>query len=262
LGETNSNAAENTGSVNDPSYQKGVFERAYRQTCIGLKESGMGGDVQAFRRIIKDRNEKIDEAATLFAAKNGAECQAECSFCCHQMVLCSPLEVFGIARAILDTKSADEIAEIRIRLAKRVPLPLDEQSRYGSDKPCALLQDNRCSIYEHRPSNCRTMLSTSRVACETSLGSGEHKVPFIADPVVISFIMQLGIDYALIKLKGVSTEKVELSRALSLALESFDYAFQSWADGKEPFPGCHAQMGSGPSNQNIAETAAKHCGIA
>jgi hypothetical protein len=78
----------------------------------------------------------------------------------------------------------------------------------------------------------------------------------------MSFIMQLGIDYALIQLKGISTEKVELSRALSIVLENFDAAFQSWIDGKDPFHDCHADMGRGPSNRDLAARAAQHCGIA
>ena len=159
-------------------------------------------------------------------------------------------------------KPATETARIRERLAERAPLSLDEQSRHGPDKPCVLLDDNRCSVYEHRPSLCRTMLSTSRTACETSLNTKEQAVPFIGEPVVISFLMQLGIDYALIKQRHVSTEKVEMSRALLIALENFESAFQSWIDGEDPFPDCHPDKGNGPSNHDLAELAAAQCGVA
>lgn len=246
------------GSLDDPAFQKAVFEQAYRQTCAQLDSSE---GIEALRQINEGRNEAIDEVVADFASEKGAECASGCSFCCHQMVLSTPSEIFGIARNILDTKSVAEMAAIKERLTKRAPIPLDVQSRHGADKPCPLLEDNRCSVYEHRPSLCRTMLSTSRSACETSLTSQEQRVPFIAEPVVISFLMQLGIDYALIKLRGLSTEKVELSRALLIALADFELAFQTWIDGKEAFPDCHVETGSGPSNRDLAESAASQCGV-
>lgn len=259
MGEAEPGEGEHTGSLDDPAFQKAVFEQAYRQTCVQL-DSGEG--IEALRRINEGRNEAIDEVVADFASEKGAECASGCAFCCCQMVLSTPLEIFGIARHILDAKPAIEIVKLKERLAKRAPLPLDVQSRHGADKPCALLEDNRCSVYEHRPSLCRTMLSTSRSACETSLNTREQRVPFIAEPVIISFLMQLGIDYALIRLRGLSTEKVELSRALSIALDHFESAFQTWIDGKEAFPDCHVDTGGGPSNHDLAERAAAQCGIA
>jgi Fe-S-cluster containining protein len=177
------------------------------------------------------------------------------------MVLCTPFEIFNIARHLLDKKSAIEIATIKEKLAQRAPLPLDEKSRRGSDKPCLLLEDHRCSIYEQRPSLCRTMLSTSRAACETSLNSEEQTVPFIPEPVVISFLMQLGIDCALIKQRHFSTEKAEMSRALLIALEGFEGAFSAWINGEDPFPNCHPEQGSGPSHHDLVQMAAEQSGI-
>ncbi|WP_020173298.1 YkgJ family cysteine cluster protein [Methyloferula stellata] len=258
MGEVEPSEAEQAGSLDDPAFQKAVFEQAYRQTCLQLDG---GGGIATLSQITKGRSEAIDEVVADFASEKGAECASGCSFCCHQMVLSTPLEIFGIARYILDAKSETEIARLKERLATRAMLPLDVQSRHGADKPCPLLEDNRCSVYEHRPSLCRTMLSTSRSACETSLTSQEQRVPFIAEPVVISFLMQLGIDYALIKLKGLSTEKVELSRALLIALADFEPAFQTWIDGREAFPDCHVETGSGPSNSDLAESAAAQCGV-
>jgi Fe-S-cluster containining protein len=259
MGEADPGEPEHAGSLDDPAFQKAVFEQAYRQTCLQL-DGGEG--IETLGQINKGRSEAIDGVVADFASEKGAECASGCAFCCHQMVVSTPLEIFNIARHILDAKPAPEIARLKERLAERARLRLDVQSRYGADKPCALLEDNRCSVYEHRPSLCRTMLSTSRSACETSLNSREQRVPFIAEPVVIAFLMQLGIDYALIKLRGLSTEKVELSRALSIALENFEPAFQTWIDGKEAFPDCHVETGSGPSNHDLAESAAAQCGVA
>jgi len=261
MGDASFNAAKNMGALNDAAYQKAVFLEAYEQACAQLNDGGTGGDLQVLGRINKGRNEATNEIAASFASKNGAECGSGCSFCCHQMMLCTPLEIFDIARHLLDTKSAAEIAGIKEKLAQRTPLPLDEQSRRGADKPCVLLEDHCCSIYALRPSLCRTMLSTSRTACETSLNSEDQAIPFIPEPVVISFLMQLGIDCALIKLKHLSTEKAEMSRALLVALETFESAFSAWINGGDPFPDCHPELGSGPSNHDLVQMAAEQSGI-
>jgi Fe-S-cluster containining protein len=252
---------KNAGTVDDPAVQKALFEDAYTQTCRLLEDGAAVADIEALSRANASRSAAIDEIAADFAADGGAECATGCSYCCHQMVVCTPLEIFIIARHILDAKTASEIVQIKERLAQRAPLPLDVQSRYAPDKPCALLDEHRCMVYAHRPSVCRTMLSTSRMACETSLNTGEQQVPFIPEPVIIAFLMQLGIDYALIKLGRLPTEKIELSRALSLALDNFDATFQSWIDGQDAFPDCHIDLGNGPSNHDLAEMAAAQCGL-
>lgn len=248
-------------SLNDPAFQKAVFKQAYEQTCLQLDAAETGDDMRTLGRINKGRNGAITGITSDFAESEGAECAAGCSCCCHQMVLCTPFEIFDIARHILDSKSPAEISAIKDRLARHAPLPLDEESRRGPGKPCALLEDHRCSVYENRPSLCRTMLSTSRAACETSLNAAEPSVPFIAGPVIVTFLMQLGIDYALMTRRRVSTEKVEMSRALLIALENFEAALAAWRGGKEAFPDCHPAQGSGPSNAGLAEMAAQRFSV-
>lgn len=252
---------EDAPSLDDPAYQQGVFKDAYEQTCLQLSGKGTGADMATLRRINIARNQAIDALAEGFAEDANADCRAGCSFCCHQMVVCTPVEIFDMARHILDEKSLVDMAAIKDRLTQRASLPLDVPSRRGIDKPCALLDDNRCAIYAQRPANCRTMLSTSRTACETSLITQEQIVPFIPEPGVIAFLMQLGIDYALIKQSQLSTEKVELSRALLIALEGFETAFKTWSDGEDAFPGCHIETGRGPSNQELAQRAAVQSGL-
>ncbi len=258
MGEGDRAEIESAEMLNDPATQKALFEDAYRLARAQLDNHAH--EIGWLCQINQSRNALLADVTTAFASEYGAECGSGCSFCCHQMVLCTPLEIFEMAHHILVAKPESEIAEIKERLTQRAPLPLDEQSRHGADKPCALLRENCCSIYEHRPSLCRTMLSTSRAACEVSLNGREQTVPFIAEPVVIAFLMQLGIDHAFIKQKHVSTEKVEMSRALSIALETFDIAFQNWLDGEDAFPNCHPEQGNAPSNADLVEMAAARLG--
>jgi hypothetical protein len=72
----------------------------------------------------------------------------------------------------------------------------------------------------------------------------------------------MGIDYALISRRNLSTERAELSRALLIALGDYDGALASWLEGKDPFPGTHVGVPGAPSGNERAIAAARRLGIA
>jgi hypothetical protein len=74
--------------------------------------------------------------------------------------------------------------------------------------------------------------------------------------------MQMGIDYALITRRDLSTEGAELSRALLIALDDFAGAFRAWLQGKDPFPGARVGPPGQPSSRDKAIAAAERFGIA
>lgn len=247
-------------SADDPRFQKRVFTKAFEAT-LRLLDNPQVNDLQALLATYGGRNRQLDDAARIFAKTGNAECRAGCSSCCHQMVLCTPFEIFLIARYLLDKKSTSELDAIKARLSKLSPLPLDTDARYGRDKPCAFLENERCSIYEQRPLVCRTLLSAARNACEACLGGDDIPIPYIANVMSMAALVQMGIDYALIKCRNLSTEKVELSRALLIALNGFDAAVTIWVHGHNPFPDCIAKRPGYPSNRNICIAAAKRFGV-
>ena len=257
MDKPNGKDAMDATSVDDPAFQKKIFTQAFEQTCKLLDEPQLD-NLDALILTYRGRNGMLDKAATTYAAVAGAECQSGCSSCCHQMVLCTPFEVFLIAQYLLDTKSSAELDGIKDRLKEQSLLPLDPDVRYDAKWPCALLEKNLCTIYERRPSVCRTMLSASRAACEKCLASNKEKkgeIPYIAGPSQLSAIMQLGIDYAVISRCNLTTERVELSRAVLVALNDFDGALETWRKGGNPFADGEVRPPGYPSNREIAETA-------
>jgi hypothetical protein len=72
----------------------------------------------------------------------------------------------------------------------------------------------------------------------------------------------MGIDYALITRRNLSTEGAELSRALLIALADYEGALASWLQGKYPFPGTHLGASGAPSSHERAMSAARRLGIA
>jgi hypothetical protein len=260
MGEAKRKRAKVAGSTDDPAFRKSVFAQAFEQTCKALDDPQLD-DLQALIVTHRGRNAMLDQASKTYAAAGNAECQLGCSSCCHQMVLGTPFEVFSIARYLLDTKTSAELDTIKSKLAQLSHLPLDPAARYGSQNPCALLERGCCTVYEHRPSVCRTMLSASRAACEGCLDAKDGTVPYVAGPSQISAIMQLGIDYALIARRNLGAERVELGGALSIALNDFDEAITAWASGQSPFSAFEVRRHGQPSNREMAETSARRFGV-
>jgi hypothetical protein len=259
MGEAKRKRAKVAGTTDDPAFQRAVFAQAFEQTRKLLDDPQIE-TLEALTLAYGVRNEGLDQAARIHAAAGKAECRIGCASCCHQMVLCSPFEVFAIARYLLETKTPAEIGAIRERLAWLSRLPLDPAVRLDAQYPCALLENDRCIVYEERPSLCRTMLSASRAACEACLASKAGTIPYLADAAKTAALMQLGIDHAAATRRNLSTERVELSRALAIALDGYDAALTRWLKGDAPFPDGEIRPAGFPSNRELAQAAAKRFG--
>ncbi|MDB4972522.1 MAG: hypothetical protein JWN48_863 [Myxococcaceae bacterium] len=79
-------------------------------------------------------------------------CSAGCSSCCHAWLSVTLVEADAL-REGLSALPPDERARVRARGVTE-----QERERAGESQPrCALLgEDERCSVYEHRPLVCRT----------------------------------------------------------------------------------------------------------
>lgn len=98
------------------------------------------------QRIVSLRNltgQISKEASSLTACRKG------CSDCCHIPVALNRIEAQVIGAAI-----GVKPAEVQPREA------LDPS--YGYDRPCTFLEEGRCSIYEHRPMSCRTLVNLDK----------------------------------------------------------------------------------------------------
>jgi hypothetical protein len=204
----------------------------------------------------------LDETAEAYAEAAGAECRPGCVSCCYLMVLATPFEVLSIARLLLETKTQAEIEGLKVRLQKVSEVPLDPALRVKAKIPCPLLEDDRCAAYEQRPSVCRMALSQSRAACDACLKGAGGSIPYIEQPAKIAAVMQMGIDYALITRRNLSTEGAELSRALLIALGDYEGALTTWLQGQDPFPGTHFSIPGAPASNERTIAAAKRLGIA
>jgi Fe-S-cluster containining protein len=257
----NARTAGDASAVDDPGFLESVFKEAFEKTCKLLDDPKID-DLQAVTWTMRGRNKVLDETAESYGKAAGAECRSGCVSCCYLMVLGTPFEVLSIARHVLETKTQAEIEGLRERLQKVAEVPLDPALRVKAKIPCALLENDRCSAYEQRPSVCRMALSQSRAACEACLNGVGGTIPYIEPPSKIAAVLQMGIDYALISRRSLSTERAELSRALLIALADYEGTLASWLEGADPFPGTHVGGPGVPSSNERTVAAARRLGIA
>ena len=108
-------------------------------------------------------------------------CTRGCSYCCHLRVEIRPHEAFVLAHHIRTQFSPAQglriLARIEDNLARLASLSPEQHVRAGI--PCALLQDDTCSVYEARPATCRKYHSVSVVVCRAAFD--DTSAPLIGD---------------------------------------------------------------------------------
>lgn len=98
-----------------------------------------------------------------------AACKKGCSYCCWQAVDLSGVEAFFLLDHLLNTKSPEELAQIRASAQdyKQITEPLNHTERPALiRRPCALLKDHICTAYEARPLSCRAFVSNNVAECK------------------------------------------------------------------------------------------------
>jgi Fe-S-cluster containining protein len=236
-----------------------IVRQSYLHTCRAIS-TYPASLVDALIITYLGRNASLDFMAEQ-NPKDVIACRSGCSACCHQMVLCSPFEIFIVAQHILTTRSDNQIHRMMERLAEISKLPMTPEARYGRHATCPLLEDNRCSIYDKRPSVCRALFSNSREKCEESLANGGGDVGFLIDPPMVSSAMQIGIDCALRIKQDMNTEPVEMCGSLLVALRDFDRALANWLGGGSPFSQFQVRRDGIPTNAQQVDVVASRLGF-
>jgi len=85
------------------------------------------------------------EAALARSPKSFA-CAEGCASCCHQQLSVFEIEARRIRAALVELERRDPALRARIR----------DQAATPDDPRCALLVDDRCSVYAERPLICRS----------------------------------------------------------------------------------------------------------
>ena|SRR3712207_2413312 len=151
-------------------------------------------------------------------------------------------EVIRIAEYLRARRTPKQITDLIRRLAQRDARiqALPAERRKHARVPCALLVDNRCSVYAVRPLACMGVTSSDAAACEASYRSGwERPIPNGPRHLGISVGVRQGTREALAE-RSLDGERLELATALRIALETPDVA-ERWLAGEPVFAPAHIE---------------------
>ena len=162
-------------------------------------------------------------------------CAKGCAFCCHVSVTATGPEIFLVVNALREKyKDNFETILYRVQAADQKTRALTSQQRALKRIPCALLEDNACSIYAARPGACRGFVSTSAKACERGF-NGEHDTQIDTPGVWIALrSAEKQALIAALTASDLSSRCYEFHHALRVALETPDAELR-WLKGEDIF---------------------------
>lgn len=167
-------------------------------------------------------------------------CSAGCSYCCRgTSVLAQAVEALAIGAHLRKTRTEDELVALRTRvdaMRERVRDQTVEQRAEGKE-PCPLLDETTgaCTVYEVRPTACRSYNSCDAERCREAFDAG------IANPVLpmnpILFQATHASGFGLMVATELTSREVgpyELVNALSTVLADPE-AEAKWLRGERVF---------------------------
>jgi uncharacterized protein len=164
-------------------------------------------------------------------------CRAGCAWCCYLQVSITAPEAVLVAEYLRQSLSAEALAAVtaRVRTLDAVTHGMTPQERIELRRPCALLVNDRCSVYEVRPIMCRGWNSADAAQCEAAIVQAES----VLDVEHNALIRQAaaGVEHGLLaatREASLAAQPLELTAALRIALESPDAA-ERWASGEDLF---------------------------
>ena len=110
---------------------------------------------RAFAQILHEFNETVEHQTKVTGVK--VACRDKCYFCCHIPVDARPHEIFFVMDHLQATRDVSENAAIQETLSAHTQMfeKLNAMQRAATNRRCAFLKNESCSIYEARPLACR-----------------------------------------------------------------------------------------------------------
>lgn len=161
------------------------------------------------------------------------DCEAGCSYCCHQPATVFAFEAIHIADILKKSRSKVELEVLKQKMKERVAgfKGGSVRENVNNKTVCPLLHENQCSVYGDRPLTCRMAHSFSVKRCRQSFHKDRTQVeiPMSLELLTkISGVIEGSFD-GLPKFK-LDGSLYELCSAVLFALVTPDAALR-WASG-------------------------------
>ena len=121
-------------------------------------------DREKYAKLAHKLHQLTDREIAAFPAE--LECKPGCSHCCRRLVTAIAPEVFLIAQRVRTWDPREQAAlSQRLGAYKEATNAYWQHAISGISAACPFLEENLCSIYDVRPSSCRSLNSKSAEAC-------------------------------------------------------------------------------------------------
>jgi Fe-S-cluster containining protein len=197
----------------------------------------------AQKQLYKVIDEVIDGILTQ-AEKSGkkSHCRMGCSFCCNQIVLAMPYELFYLATHITNKFTSEQVLAIiqvaENKLNNTSSLSLEPLLRYKA--PCPLLHPKGgfCRAYQARPMACRIYLSSDLQSCKDDLANPDDDSIFpqlFEMPLRLGRMLNEGFHAYLRQVTQNKIQAFEQTIESGLLNAFKEGNFEFWLKGKEVF---------------------------
>ena len=172
-------------------FSDSIVKAASELRSILRRRLDRSGLLRLGRSIGRLVDEEIGLAKAKFSSAQSACCKG-CNFCCHLPVETTVPQILVIADHLTRTFQPSEVQDLRNRMDEYQA----SVARHPSGKGlalCPLNVDGACSIYEVRPTICRSFNSTDASACERALANDwGTTIPMDYGPICAELAVQTG----------------------------------------------------------------------
>lgn len=178
----------------------------------------------------------MDRICDSFFEMTPVACRKGCGWCCTVRVTATAPEIFNAARHIRASKP--ELVA-RLMAESRLTNGLENVARADLRRWCPLLAaDQTCSIYEVRPSACRSVMSPQVSHCLDGFDGKRDDFQLFARPLELNGWFGCAV-LAALRGRGLAAEKYELTHGLTIALADAG-AEEAWRAGEDPLAAAKA----------------------
>ena len=157
--------------------EEDLFFQTGEALCRRLREAGQSAESLGAIREALSGFDRAYAGASL-TARRSVVCSAGCGTCCHEQVGVQAHEVLIAAEYVQARFSPEALAAVIARAAEHRAafVARGHRTAGAAPRPCVLLREGSCSIYEARPESCRAHHSRSLAGCQKNLAAGSPVV--------------------------------------------------------------------------------------
>jgi hypothetical protein len=169
------------------------------------------------------------------------ECAAGCDHCCYQWVRCGIPEAIYTWEGIRKNYDAEGLARLASEISVYAEMIRSVKEGVVPQTPCPLLDDHRCSVYEHRPLACRGTMSMDAAAClQGRLTPAETRIPYILPMMYLVGALRSGLKRGAAA-AGMPSYEVALVLALEIMMRD-ETAVDRYLAGEDVFASADADL--------------------